>query len=569
MRFKLTIGQKLAFGFGILLLAFGISGVVTLNILKKTDRLNERRANVITPSISMLKDLTLLVVRSKSLTVSWLDLDGEIAELRQKKELQALHNNTYPSLKKKLTNVLKSWPEEEKESMNSIFHDVDSLLALEYEVMDTYRVPDDYYKNGRPYLRDSLIKEYTQEEGPYFQLIEVIKSKIEKINHTLEGKATLSSQEMSFLFQRLGELIIYLGAFLSLGGGFVAFFTISAIVKPVKSLKGSLLLMGKGILPQKKVPQSGDEIGQMRLALNNLLDGLKRTSAFAEQIGEGNLDYEYQSLSEEDTLGNSLIIMRDNLAKVAEEDRKRNWATEGIANFGEVLRKHSESVELLSQNLIANLVSYLNANQGSVFVIDESNQHLELTGCYAWDRLKAMDLKIEKGEGLIGQCWQENDIIYMNDIPEDFINISSGLGDALPRCILIVPLVHNDHFYGAIELASFEEVEDYQITFVKRVAESAASTIASVKVNQQTKKLLSKSQQASETLLKREEELQKSQDELTASQSEMQKKLEDTESKLRQMQKHNEKLMDENKVFQNIILHKTKELDKYKLEKEE
>ncbi|NJO68436.1 MAG: GAF domain-containing protein, partial [Bacteroidetes bacterium] len=88
-------------------------------------------------------------------------------------------------------------------------------------------------------------------------------------------------------------------------------------------------------------------------------------------------------------------------------------------------------------------MKYLNANQGGVFsYIDDipGDEHLELVSAIAFDRKKYINKRVEIGEGLVGTCAQERLTIFMTDIPEDYITITSGLGDAIPRSLLIVPL---------------------------------------------------------------------------------------------------------------------------------
>ena len=295
-----------------------------------------------------------------------------------------------------------------------------------------------------------------------------------------------------------------------------------------------MLQMAKGILPKDKIKEGKDEIGQMSYALNQLVTSLKDVSNFANQIGRGNFDTGFKPLSAEDNLGNSLIQMRDELKAAADEEKKRkeeddqrNWATQGQARFAEILRENNDNMEELSYDVISNLVKYLGANQGGLFLInnnDSSHLFIEMASCYAYDRRKYMQKKLEMGEGLIGRCIQEKEPIYMTDIPNDYIHITSGLGGENPRSLLLVPLILNDDIFGVIEIASFTEIATYQVEFVEKIAESIASTIATVRTNIKTTLLLEQSQQQAEEMSAQEEEMRQNMEELRATQEQSARK---------------------------------------------
>jgi len=148
---------------------------------------------------------------------------------------------------------------------------------------------------------------------------------------------------------------------------------------------------------------------------------------------------------------------------------------------------------------------------------------MSMISCYAWDKKKFVNQKIHRGEGLAGQAWQEMDAIYITDVPQNYIKITSGLGDSNPTSILIMPLQVNDQIFGVLEIASFSKMADFEIDFVKKVAESIASTVSTVKVNERTQKLLTESQQMTEEMRAQEEEMRQNMEELQATQEEMQR----------------------------------------------
>ncbi len=282
-----------------------------------------------------------------------------------------------------------------------------------------------------------------------------------------------------------------------------------------------------------------DEFMDMALSLNILIDSLKKTANFAQEIGRGKLQTEYKLLSEKDILGNSLLEMRKSLTESRHDDEIRkqqdalqNWATLGLAKFAEILRQNQDSIRDMGYNILSNLVYYLNINQGGLFVINDDNKEnifLELVAAFAYDRKKLVKKTIQIREGLVGACALEKQTIYMNNIPYDYINITSGIGKAVPTCLLIVPLVKDDKVLGVVELASLEEIEKHKIDFVERLGESIATTLANVKINEQTTKLLAQFRQQQEEMAAQEEEMRQNLEELQTTQDDLRNKTEELE----------------------------------------
>lgn len=301
----------------------------------------------------------------------------------------------------------------------------------------------------------------------------------------------------------------------------------SHIHSPLKKIADVSKMASVGDLSKQIGPLGDDEIGQIASSIDAIIKNQQELAEFAEKIGDGNFDIDYEILSAEDKLGSSITGMRDKLQKLAIEDESRNWVSAGLATFGKILRDEDENLSALCDNFLSELIKYLEANQGMIFLLkgeDFEKKMLVLESAYAWNRKKYISDKLEMGEGLIGQVAIEKEKIYIVDVPNEFIKITSGLGDANPRSILIVPLISNDELFGVIEIASFRQLKSYEIDFVEKLAEILASTIARVKTNEQTQKLLRDSQQLTEELRAQEEEMRQNLEEMNATQEEMQQR---------------------------------------------
>lgn len=250
---------------------------------------------------------------------------------------------------------------------------------------------------------------------------------------------------------------------------------------------------------------------------------------FVEKLREGDIEAEYIP-DETDALGKAVINLRDNLKKSKDdeaerrkEDEQRSWSAEGMAKFGEILRLNNDNIEELSFQIIRNLVNYLEANQGAFYLLEDddiTDIHFRMTACYAYERRKYADKIVPWREGLVGACGLEKETILLKKVPDSYLNVTSGLGKANPKCLILVPLKVNESVHGILEVASFNLFEKYQVEFLEKVAESIATTVSTVKINLRTAKLLKESREQAEELALKEEQMRQNMEELQATQEE-------------------------------------------------
>jgi methyl-accepting chemotaxis protein len=540
-KFSLKIAGKIGLGFGVLTLAVIFNTVLINNELDKSRRQNEKTSKVYQPSESLLLSMQNLVNNSKMLIRSWVFVD-KVPDTPDKLKLRRLHSASYPLIKRELDRITDQWEESDVLEYQSITESIDSLFALHREVMDQLSNITAYDDPSILFMVIPLVSD----DGEIITRTNIILMRLDKLIRSQQAKVVASRVEMENSFAQLRETVVLTCIALVLVSLLLAFLTVRSLVLPINHIKRILLSMSKGILPDKKIKEKNDEIGEMSRALNELVGGLKALSGIALEIGRGNYNSDFKPLSDDDVLGNSLLRMRDDLkaaaiedAKRKREDEHRNWASLGVAKFSDILRQNNDKLDKLSYSVISNLVDYLNANQGGIFLINESEAvaFIELESCYAFNREKHLEKRIEMGEGLIGRCILEKETIYLSDVPDNYIKITSGLGDSNPRCLLLVPLAMNEKVFGVIEIASFNEIQPYQIEFVEKIAEIIASTLSTVKINMQTSKLLEQSKIQAEELVAQEEEMRQNMEELRATQEESSRKELELQQSLNELQK--------------------------------
>ncbi|NJM94589.1 MAG: PAS domain S-box protein [Cytophagales bacterium] len=304
-------------------------------------------------------------------------------------------------------------------------------------------------------------------------------------------------------------------------------------IRPIHLLAEEANQIAKGRLDVHFDLNQNTDLQLISNSLKNITGNLVKATDFAVSVGEGRFDNAFAQASEEDALGKALVEMRNRLQQVAREEGIRNWTINGVAKFSEILRKHQHSsLEELSYEFIRELVKYLGANQGGLYIIDyetEKEPFIELKGVYAYERRKHINRRFAIHEGLPGQCVRERDHIYLEEIPKDYVEITSGLGQATPRNVLMVPAMVNEEIHGAIELASFQQFEPHHIDFVRSIGQTLASTLSGVKLSERTKMLLEQARASNQVLQEKEEQMRQNAEELTATQEELNRKLSELE----------------------------------------
>jgi transcriptional regulator with GAF, ATPase, and Fis domain len=177
--------------------------------------------------------------------------------------------------------------------------------------------------------------------------------------------------------------------------------------------------------------------------------------------------------------------------------------------------------------MISELVRYIDASAGGIFIIDDTEpQHIVLRAsgefCTSSDRGK--NFAFEAGEGNIGTCYVEKQTLKVDNLPDGFIVMSSGLGNVSLHHALYVPIMQDNTCVGVIEIASVTKLPDIKVVFVEKIAESLASVITIIRANERTHEMLEQNNIQAEELRAQEEEMRQHLEEMLATQEESQRK---------------------------------------------
>ncbi|TAF75826.1 MAG: GAF domain-containing protein [Bacteroidetes bacterium] len=496
------------------------------------------------PMITKLVQLKHALENSERLIFNWANQPNKA----DKAKLINILETEYPNIKDNIADIsITGETTKEERNILNIIEKINVLLPHYKAVMAKLNEDEDYSSDENI---DAANEEIILNISPEIKFI------TEKIADAIVTQQTIIDAALEQKQKRFTAQIIILIASIILFiliSVYATFYTSSSIVKPLNNLKNIIQSMSIGEIREVSLKDTKDEVGEMVSATKTMLKGMRSNTNFALEIGKGNYESDYSPLGSADELGNSLVEMRTNLKTNAIKDHQRNWATSGLAQMGEILRANQQEASVLYRNIIKFIVRYLEVNQGGLFTINEDNPKdpfIEMMSCYAYDKEKKNVFKrLELNDSILGECIRDLDTIMLTEIPDQYVEITSGLGHRTPSCILLVPLKINDEAYGAIELASFVEIERYKIEFIEKIAESIASTLSTVKTNLRTQNLLQELQLQGEYLRAQEEEMRQNLEELNTTQELMRSQEQEMLAKMQEITIQNENLLDKESLL--------------------
>lgn len=308
---------------------------------------------------------------------------------------------------------------------------------------------------------------------------------------------------------------IIIAAFIMILGLFAVIYFIKKSFSPVEDILLASQKISLGELVNLKETNTNTEFGKIATSFNIISSNLEEAAKVSSKIANGNYDLGIPPKSEKDILSISINKIAKNLKEAKEKSiaqdentYKQLWMRKGRFEVAEAERKSENNIYSLTFNVLREIVNYTGAILGGLYLYNPNKELIELYASYAYENKKQINKTFKLGEGLIGACVLEQKKIIINDVPDEYINIVSGLGSGKPSNISIIPIFYQEKINAVIELAFIQKPKDYVIEFVERLGDNIGAWIDASLINLRTANLLQVSRKQTEELAQKEHELQ-------------------------------------------------------------
>jgi HAMP domain-containing protein/signal transduction histidine kinase/CheY-like chemotaxis protein len=300
---------------------------------------------------------------------------------------------------------------------------------------------------------------------------------------------------------------------------------------------------------QAKVPgavgtwrQLTDNVNQLA---GNLTSQVRAISDVSTAVTKGDLtrSIEVEAQGEVAALKDKINQMIINLRETTQKNAEQDWLKTNLAKFSSMMQGQ-KNLETVSRLIMSELTPLVSAHHGAFFMMDSEGSipTLKLTSTYAYRERKSVSNHFRLGESLVGQCGLEKKTILLTRVPSDYIQISSGLGEAPPLNIIVLPVLFEGEVKAVIELASFHPFSAIHQLFLDQLMESIGVVLNMIGANMRTEQLLQQSQSLTQELQSQSNELTQQQDELKRSNSALEKQALELEEKARLLAEQNTKV---------------------------
>ncbi len=266
-----------------------------------------------------------------------------------------------------------------------------------------------------------------------------------------------------------------------------------------------------------------DNVNQLAETLTTQLRAIADVSTAVTQ-GDLTRSIAVEAAGEVSDLKDNINQMIGNLRETTERNAAQDWLNSNLARFSGMLQGQRDQ-KTVARLLMSEVTPLVAAHHGAFYVAEDSGEdeetELRLIATYGYKERKSIANRFKVGEAIVGQAALEKKAIVITEAPEDYIRITSGLGEAAPASIIVLPVLFEENVMAVMELASFTRFTEVQQTFLDQLSESIGVVLNTILANMRTEELLLQSQQLTQDLQSQSEELQAQQDELKRSNAEL------------------------------------------------
>ncbi|MFL5429450.1 MAG: response regulator, partial [Myxococcales bacterium] len=324
--------------------------------------------------------------------------------------------------------------------------------------------------------------------------------------------------------------------------------TLSTFADQVSTVAREVGIEGK-LGGQAKVPSATGTWRQLTDNVNQLAASLttqiRAISEVATAVTKGDLtrSITVEAEGEVARLKDNINQMIVNLRETTQKNQEQDWLKTNLAKFSSMMQGQKD-LDTVSRLIMSQLTPLVSAHHGAFFMMDQEGNTpvLKLRSTYAYRERKSVANRFRLGEGLVGQCALEKKTILLTSVPSDYIAISSGLGEASPLNIIVLPVLFEGEVKAVIELASFNHFSAIHQIFLDQLMESIGVVLNMISANMRTEELLQQSQGLTQELQTQSKELQVQQEELKRSNSALEKQALELEEKAKQLEEQNQNI---------------------------
>jgi CheY-like chemotaxis protein/signal transduction histidine kinase/HAMP domain-containing protein len=315
-----------------------------------------------------------------------------------------------------------------------------------------------------------------------------------------------------------------------------------------------------------------DNVNQLA---NNLTVQVRAIADVATAVTRGDLSrrIDVEAQGELDALKTNVNQMIANLKETTEKNTEQDWLKTNLAKFSRMMQGQKD-LDAVARLIMSELTPLVAARQGAFFIKETTeggDAALRLIASYAYKARKHVHNTWHLGEGLVGQSALEKKPILLTNVPDDYIQITSGLGEAPPKNILVLPILFEGDVKAVVELASFLPFSQIHQTFLDQLQESIGVVINMISANMRTEELLQQSQQLTQELQSQSKELQAQQAELVRSNAELEqqaKTLKASEELLKDQQEELQQVNEELEEKASLLAEQNKKVEQKNAEVE-